>query len=327
MASIRQRADKWQARVTRKGFPAVVQSFATRSEATRWARQTEAAMDQGAFRQVGASDSLTLRELLERYAVEVSPRKRGGRDEVIRIRAMQRAKMAGYSLAHLSPSVVASFRDERLLHVRSGAVIRDLSMLSSVINHARREWGLNVENPCDRVKKPATPEGRSRVLNDDERTRLICALEPTGRRSPFMQPLVRLALAKAMRRGELLALRWDHIDMIQQVAFLPTTKNGRSRYVPLSLEAVAILNRLPIGGEGPVFPISACATEAAFRRACKRAGILDFRFHDLRHTATTLLASRLPNVIELAAVTGHRSLQMLKRYYHPDPKAIALRLG
>ncbi|WP_342132107.1 hypothetical protein [Hydrogenophaga sp. OTU3427] len=95
MASIRQRADKWQARVTRKGFPAVVQSFATRSEAIRWARQTEAAMDQGAFRQVGASDGMTLRELLERYAVEVSPRKRGSRDEVIRIRAMQRTKMAG----------------------------------------------------------------------------------------------------------------------------------------------------------------------------------------------------------------------------------------
>lgn len=327
MASIRQRADKWQARVTRKGYPAEVRSFATRGEAARWAKQTEAAMDLGVHRHHGPDSEVTLRDLLERYALQVSPSKRGYRDEVIRIRAMQRSKMAGFSLANLSPSVVAAFRDERLQRVKAGAVIRDLSLLSSVINHARREWGLAVENPCERVKKPATPEGRSRILDAAERVRLLDALEPLGRRSPLLLPLVKLALATAMRRGELLGLEWAHISLERQVAFLPTTKNGRSRHVPLSREALAVLSALPrTEGVAKVFPVSACAAEAAFKRACERAGLEDFRFHDLRHSATTALADKLPNIMDLAAVTGHRSLRMLQRYYHPDASDLARKL-
>lgn len=327
MASIRQRADKWQARITRKGYPAEVRTFATRTEAIRWARQVEASMDAGKHQTLGKPDQTTLKDLLQRYAAEVSPTKRGAHDEVIRIRALQRSKMAGYSLAHLSPAVIAAFRDERLQSVRAGAVIRDLALLSSAINHARREWGLNTENPCERVRKPPTPKGRSRTLDQEEMERLLNALTPTGRRNPWLQPLVRLALATAMRRGELLALTWGHVDLHRKVAFLPMTKNGSSRHVPLSPEAVTLLAALPRTDKLHVFPVSACTVSAAFDRACKRAGIDDLRFHDLRHSATTELAKKLPNVIELAAVTGHQTLQMLKRYYHPSPEELALKLG
>ncbi len=111
-----------------------------------------------------------------------------------------------------------------------------------------------------------------------------------------------------------------------QVAVLQTTKNGERRVVPLSLRAVATFAGLPRCGDR-VFPMSACAVSAAFERAAERACLVDLHFHDLRHTAITQMADKLPNVIELAAVSGHKSLNMLQRYYHPSPQALALKLG
>jgi integrase len=142
-----------------------------------------------------------------------------------------------------------------------------------------------------------------------------------------MLPLVKLALETAMRRGELLALEWRNIDLIRQTAYLPTSKSGKPRTVPLSSRAVALLAALPAADLSVVFPISAQTMEAAFKRARLRANVPNFRFHDLRHTATSRMADKLPNVIELAAVTGHQTIQMLKRYYHPNPEALAKKLG
>lgn len=284
-------------------------------------------MDGGSYRSRCDADKMLLSEALLRYAKEVSPSKRGGIEEVIRLNALKRTKMAAYSMAKLSPAIVAGFRDDRLKMVGAGAVIRDLSLLSSVINHARREWGVTVNNPCLLVKKPPTPAGRTRVLSAEEERRLLAAVTPTGRRNPEMLPLVQLALQTAMRRGELLALRWEHVNLEARTAYLPTSKNGWPRLVPLSSAAVAVLASLCRRSEGSVFSIAAQTTAAAFTRATTRACIKGLRFHDLRHTATSRMADKLPNVIELAAVTGHRSLQMLKRYYHPSAEALAKKLG
>lgn len=327
MASIRERSGKWQARVRRKGYPAEVKSFATRTEAQKWARHMETSMDAGGYRSRGDVDEMLLSDVLQRYSDEISPSKRGHLDEVIRIKALKRSKMAAFSLEKLTPTVVASFRDERLRRVKAGAVIRDLSLLSSVINHARREWGASIDNPCLLVKKPAAPAGRTRVLTDNEEKRLLGAAAPLGRRNPDLLPLVQLALLTAMRRGELLALQWKHIDLAAQTAYLPTSKNGQPRKVPLSGAAVAVLASLPCRDSESVFSISAQTLAAAFKRATRRASIAGLRFHDLRHTATSRMANKLPNVIELAAVTGHQSLQMLKRYYHPSAEALARKLG
>lgn len=327
MASIRERSGTWQARVRREGYPVEVKSFGTRSEALKWARHMETSMDAGSYRSRSEADKALLGELLQRYADEVSPTKRGYLDELIRIKALKRAKLAAFALEKLTPMLVASFRDERLRSVKAGAVIRDLSLLSSVINHARREWGASIDNPCLLVKKPPCPAGRTRVLSTDEEKRLLAAVAPVGRRNPEMLQLVQLALHTAMRRGELLALEWKHIDLNAQTAYLPMSKNGQPRTVPLSRAAVAALALVPMKDGGPVFSISAQTLAAAFKRATVRASVERFRFHDLRHTATSRMADKLPNVIELAAVTGHQSLQMLKRYYHPNAEALAKKLG
>ena len=142
-----------------------------------------------------------------------------------------------------------------------------------------------------------------------------------------MLPLVKLALETAMRRSELLGLRWEHIDLGRRTIFLQLTKNGTSRTVPLSTHAIQILTQMPRNLDGVVFPVTPEVVSQAFNRARKQAGIKDIRFHDLRHMAITRLAEKLPNLIELSAVSGHKSLAMLKRYYHPNPEQLAEKLG
>lgn len=327
MASIRQRSGVWQARVRRKGFPEEVASFASKVEAQMWARRIESTMDQGTHQDVSKAKDLLLTDILQRYMLEVTPSKRGAKRETEGILFMQRQKIAAYGMAQLTPAVVASYRDERLKTVAAGTIIRELSILSGIITHARKEWGLPTANPCALVRKPPTPQGRTRLLTSEEEVQLLEELKPISRRSPWMVPLVMLALETAMRRGELLSMRWENVNLSGQTVLLPLTKNGSARVVPLSKKAVAVLSQLPRPDDGSVFPISHMTMQNCFVHACKRADITNLRFHDLRHTATTRLAEKLPNVIELASVTGHQTIQMLKRYYHPKAEMLALKLG
>lgn len=327
MASFRYRSNRWQARVRRKGYPDEVKSFITRQDAEKWARSIETDIDKGQFVNTTEAQHTTLGDLIERYLVEVTPSMKGATEDTIRLKAIMRKPIAKWSMLNLSAARVAAYRDERLKEVSAGTVIRELAYLSAIINHARREWGINVPNPVQMVRKPQSPQSRGRVLIDDEIANLLQALEPVGRRSHWIKPIVELALASAMRRGELLALRWEYVDLDARTAFLPDTKNGDTRTVPLSSSAVKVLGALPRHISGVVFPVKAVTLNAAFKRGLNRAGLTDIRFHDLRRTAITRMAEKLPNVIELAAVSGHKSLMVLKRYYHPKPQDLALKLG
>ena len=273
------------------------------------------------------AESTTLGDLLRRYREVVTPMKRGKAEESFRLLALERRRIARLSLNNVTPQVIADFRDERLLECCASTVIRDLAVLSSIFNHGQREWGLGVANPVASVRKPCAPPGRDRVLTADEERRLLSHALPEGRRNPLLHPLIVVALESAMRRGELLGLTWADVHLDRSVVRLPLTKNGTTRWVPLSSRAVAAMSGLERNAHCRPFPISVAALDKMFGRLCRRATVEDFRFHDLRHTATTRLAERLPNVIELAAVTGHRSIQMLKRYYHPTAEALAAKLG
>ena len=327
MASFRQHGSGWQVRIRRQGYPDHTKSFETKVDAEKWARALESEIDKGQFVNVREAQRTTLGDVIARYLAEVTPTMKGAAEDTIRLKAMMRRPIARWSMANLSAARIATFRDERLKEVSSGTVIRELAYLSAIINHARREWGINVPNPVQMVRKPPSPQARARVLTNEEIARLLQALEPSGRRSHWTKPIVQLALATAMRRGELLSVRWENIDLIGRTAFLSDTKNGDSRTVPLSTEAVQVLAGLPRHITGVVFPLKAFTLDAAFKRGVRRAGLEGVRFHDLRRTAITRMAEKLPNVIELAAVSGHKSLMVLKRYYRPSAAELAQKLG
>jgi len=328
MASIRNREGKWQARITRQGHSPISKSFLSRQDAERWARQVEADIDRGSYINIALAERTLFKEIIERYVTEITLKSRSMREESYRQRAMGRSWFGNLTMIQLTPEKLAQYRDERLNKVSAGAVIRELATISSIINHSRREWGINMTNPVPFVKKPPSPQGRNRTLSNEELERLYKACTPRVKDGNiWVLPLVKFALASAMRRGEILGLHWYEVDFQKRTAHIPLTKNGTSRTVPLSSEAISILKGLPRNLDGRVFPINGPNLSATFDKARRIAKLDNFHFHDLRHMAITRMAEKLPNVIELSAVSGHKSLAMLKRYYHPNPEVLAEKLG
>lgn len=336
MASFRKRAGRWQARVTRKGMPTAVKTFDGKADAEKWARAVSRELDLGSYIPRTEAEDTTLAQLVERYLADVVPKFRGAHTEKVRLATLTN-QLGRLKLTAITSSAVARYRDARMQRASGSTVLRELQTLSAMLGHARREWGIPIPNAVTGVRKPQPNRARDRRLDAEEERRLMDALAYKGRRANgewgkgarnhWVKPLVQLALATAMRRGELLSLEWRNVDLTRRTALLPITKNGDSRSVPLSTTAVAVLAELPRSMTGRVFPISAEALKCAWVRACASAEITDLHFHDLRHEAISRMAERLPNVIELARVTGHRDLKMLARYYHPRVEDLARKLG
>ena len=324
MASIRSRNNKWQARIIRKGHPIIAKTFLIREDAQKWARSIEIEIDRGTFINTDFAQKTLFKEILQKYLTDEAPKMRGADNQIIRVKKLMKHPIAMVNMAQLSPKHIADYRDERLRVIKPNTIIRELAVLSSIINHARREWGLNISNPVILIKKPSSTPGRNRILNNEELNRLLIELEKI---SPWYKPLTEFALETAMRRGELLTLLWTNINFDKSVAFLPHTKNGDSRYVPLSNKAVRILRSLPRDIEGRVFPLKEGTVSTLFLRATRRANVEDFHFHDLRHMAITRLASIFTNPLEVATISGHKSLSMLKRYTHLKAEDLVKKLG
>ena len=322
MASITKRNGKYQVRVRSKDTPTQCKSFSIKSDALKWARDTEQAAERGQL----LDADCTLMELLDRYEREISRKKRGYNVERYRLQTLRASSIAQMNVSKLKPFHVASYRDTRLRVVSSGSVKRELVVLSHAISVAMMDWGYNLpSNPCQRVRKPAEGKARDRRLQDDEFNRLLDACRCSD--NSYLTPLVELAIESGMRRGELLSIRWEDVYIDIRTIHLPITKNGNSRDVPLSNRAKNILSELPKGRSGVVFPIHFEAFKGLWKRACKRASIEDLHFHDLRHEATTRFFEKGLNVMEVAAITGHKDLRMLQRYTHLRATEIAKRLS
>lgn len=357
MATLRQRDSGWQAIIRRKGYPVQSRVFPRKVDAETWAREIEAQMDRGSFVSRREAESTTLREVLERYSREVTPKKRGADQEKYRIRALLETNMARRTLAAVRGVEVARYRDDELARgLAPSTIMKALALLSHLFEVARKEWGIEVDNPVQKITKPKVDNARERRLSIDEERYLLAALDDPGdavkaekgdRRNEWTPRIARFAIETAMRQGEILALDWRYVDLEKRTAHLPETKNGSIRTVPLSSIAVAIIKgegNVSKLRRGKVFPTTASALKQSFARAvsrgrrlylaeCKMAGrepesgfLEDLTFHDLRHEATSRLAERL-QMHELMRVTGHKDTRMLARYYHPRAEDLARKLG
>jgi len=323
---------QWQAQVRKKCHPLQTKTFDTRAAAETWVRVIEYEMDQGLFVSRAEAESTTLKELLERYLAEVTPLKKGAGPETARIRALLRHPLSQRIVGSIRGVDIARYRNERLNKVCSGTAKRDLVILSHLFEVARKEWGIYVLNPVRDIKPPPHSNARERRLQpgedgvESEETRLLKACREA--RNPHLLPIVRLALETAMRQGELVSLRWENIDLNRRIAHLPDTKNGESRTVPLSTTAIKVLRALPRSINGQVFlGLTTEAVKRAYIRAIRRTDIKNLRFHDLRHEATTRLFEKGLNIMEVASITGHKDLRMLRRYTYLKAEDLARKLG
>ena len=327
MATLEKRGDFWRVKIRRKGFPIQTRSFDTKSLAERWGRDVESEMSRGIFVDRTEAEKNTLRDILSRYLKEVTPTKRGASAEQSRLNALRDRPISEIKMAALSGTHIAKYRDARLKEVAPATVNKELNLIAHAVETARREWGIHLpENPVRLVRRPTPARPRDRRLVGDEETRLRTACR--NARNPFLLPIVKLALETAMRQGEIVGLDWKHINLKKRVAFLPETKNGESRGVPLSSTAIKAIKKRPLPINGKLFPgVTTEAVKRAFIRACGRAEVKNFHFHDLRHEATSRLFEKGLNPIEVASITGHKTLQMLKRYTHLRAEDLAKKLG
>lgn len=326
MATIQKRgAWQWQAKVRKKGITAS-KTFETKSEAEDWAAVIESEIVRGVYVDRSLAERTTFREVIERYIKEEAPRHKGSQSEVLRLQRFLRDEsgLADRSMAILRVSDFEKYRDRRSEKIKPGSIKRELGLLQIVIEYVRRDIGLT-ENPVKDVKRPRVNDQRDIRLQPGDEEKLIEAIEEG--RNPWAKAAVILAIETAMRRGELLELRWEHVDLEKSVAHLPETKNGFKRDVPLSPRAKALLKELPHSIAGRVLPLSPNALKKCFERARVKAGIEHVNFHDLRHEATSRLFEAGWNIMEVAAVTGHRDLQSLKRYTQLRAEDLAKKLA
>ncbi len=318
---------RYRAQIVLKGHPRVSETFSTRREAKRWAERTTEAMRQRRFEPGSESEQRTLGDLVQRYIEEKLPHLAGQQHTRRKLEWWAGQLGQDTRLCQITPASIASARDRLAAgNGLSGKVLspstvrRYLTVLGSAMNAATKEWFWMDDNPCSKVIRPTEPRGRVRYLDDDERPRLLAACKESP--TQLLYPLVVMALCTGARRGELLRLAWQDVDLERGFAVIHHSKNGDRRALAITGLAAEVLeewSQVRRLGCDLVFPGrrgKATFPQRAWKAALEAAGIEDFRFHDLRHTFASYLAMSGATLAELAEALGHKTLAMVKRYAH-----------
>lgn len=269
------------------------------------------------------TNDMVVREALNRYYTNVSILKKGMEQERYRIEQIGRSFLGSKIARQVTSVDIATYRDQRLSDINprtkkplaASTVRLEMSLLSNFFDIGRIEWGICDANPVSNVRKPKAPPGRDRRLTPREERQILRYAHQHVNMDLYS--IVVLALETAMRQGEILKLRWEHINLKTRVAHLPETKNGTKRDVPLSLKARDALIRMGVKNQGRVFSYTAEGLKSTWRFMLLKLGIVDLHFHDTRHEAISrLFELGTLDMMEIAAISGHKSLAMLKRYTH-----------
>ena len=323
MATISKRPNgKWQAQVRTNGT-SVSKTFVARRDALSWARSIETRAERCDLpNNIERLKSTTFDDVLVRYLGEVVSRKQAGQNESCMLESVRRddANLCATRLDRLTTNQFSEWRDVRLLRMKPASVCRYLGVMQHALDIAMQDWEMPLSaNPVRQVRRPVARNRRERRITPEERAALFKAAERY--RNPLMKPLIALALETGMRRGELLAVRWADVDANLCVIRLRTSKNGHARTIPLSPNAIRLLDQLrndrsSHGVNDHVFPIKGNAVQLAWGRIIDRADISDLRFHDCRHEAISSFFERGFSLPEVALISGHRDTRMLLRYTH-----------
>lgn len=330
----------WKAVIRKIGWPTTAKTFRTKRDAEDWARRTEDEMVRGVYLSRAPSEKLTVSAALTRYLAEVSATKKTTtqRSESFSAKHLD-AFFGKYSMAAVSAELVAKYRDERLAAGKSNNTVRlELAMLGHLFRIAIQEWGIGLTfNPVASIRKPSPGVGRDRRLSNQEQLCLFNAADAHS--NPMLGWIVRLAVETGMRSSEITGLLRSQVDLARRVVTLRDTKNGSSRVVPLTRAATVVFQAAL---DNPIRPID---TELVFfgepGRDGKRKpyvfqklwaglvrelGMADLHFHDLRHEAVSRLVEAGLSDQEVASISGHKSMQMLKRYTHLRAEDLVQRL-
>ncbi len=227
-------------------------------------------------------------------------------------------------LAQIRKTDIQKYVTKRCAQVRAATVRKELNVICHILN-----WAVEQEivpfNPATqgkKIKAPRPPAGRVRYLQPTELHAVLDA-------SPeWLRPIIGIAASTGMRRSEILGLRWLDVDLTNRRILLPQSKNGEGRIIYLNKSALAVIRSLPFGSAtrstDRLFPgVNPDWLRQSFTKVCRKLGIEDFRFHDLRHTAASWLRMQGADIHTVAQILGHKDLRMAQRYQHLSPVFLA----
>jgi integrase len=333
VASFKKTATGWRADIFKNGIRRS-KTFRAKRDAVAWSNQVEHEIESGNHLPGNAPANASMHELLKRYRDDVSPKKRGARWEITRLNQMMRDPvLANVKLSDVGPRHFAAWRDQRLKEVSGSTVNREFNLLTHACKLAWREWQWLNSHPMAGVSRPRENRPRDRVISDTE----VLAYTRTSGYSFQTDPatiqsrvgaMFLFACETAMRGGEICKMKPEDIDFENRVVYIPETKSGVPRWVPLSSTAVKILNHVLdyTKGKPSVFAVTSQQRDVMSRKIRNKAGLEGVNFHDTRRTALTRLAKRF-GPMELAKISGHQDLKILQSvYYAPAPADLAGKL-
>ncbi len=338
----------YRVRVRIKGLPEQQKSFKRLTDAKLWAQQTEAAIRRGDVQNViKTAKGKTLADVIARYKREILPHKAPTTQRAAETYLGHWERVLGaYALSYITPDTIAAEiealsaagdtrrkldEDEKPNRPKSRKTLKHYRDTLAVLFKNAKAWGWTAQNPMDGVNAiTKIRDERTRFLTDEERAKLLEACQASD--NAHLYPVVVFALSTGARKSEILKLTLADVDLSRSVAILRDTKNGDTRSVPVAshlrdvlteqkAKATALYDALP---KRPatrwLFPRAdgqeAIDIRTAWETARDKAGLVDFRFHDLRHSTASYLAMKGASLVEIAEVLGHRTLQMVRRYAH-----------
>ena len=319
MATIRKRGKRWQAQIRLADHPPMSKSFGTKRAAESWARNAE-------YQLINGQDErrptvTTLRDILERYKDTVIALKISKSIETGIVDRFLQEDIANLHLHNVTREAACAYRDLRLAKVKASTLVREIGILRHCWDVASNEWGVAPEpNPFSKMRMPRIGGRRERRLRAGEFDLIVDAARQ--QRNNYVLPTIIFALETALRGKEILALEWSDFDSENGTVRVRNSKNGHSRVVPLTPQAMRVIMDLPTDLSASVFPITDSTLKQAWRRMMRKTHIVDLHFHDLRHEAISRFIEAGLTIPEVSQISGHRDSRSLLRYAHPTPEQI-----
>lgn len=324
MATVRKRGDRWRVEVYRDG-KRKSKTCSTKTEAILWGAEEEKKLELIAN---GMQPETMFSDVIKRYLNEVTPTKRGEKHEFNRLTRFLRHPITDKYISDVTRQDLELWIKERLGTVKGESVRRELSTIGHIFKVAVERWGYIQNSPMVGLQQPQASKPRTQRFTQEDIDEIIkisgyneslkTAKARTGAAMLF-------AVETAMRAGEICNLTWNNVNLEKRTVFLPITKNGSSRTVPLTKAAVKILERLrdEIEQGDTCFQVKSNILDATFRKLKKTVNREYLHFHDTRREALTRLAKKV-DVMTLAKISGHKDIRILQNvYYAPNMEEVA----
>ena len=326
MSTISKYRDKFKVSIRRKFHKPIYKTFSRYDDAKSWASDSERKLEKGFYEDLTEANKTSLADVLEKYGKEKIPEKKSQDTPLYMIKKISRHTIGKLTLTNLTTFRLIKYRDEIASIRTKSTANKYITLISVALKTAINEWGIYLpKNPAYHVPRLEEKKKITRILVNGEYDRLLP--HASSSKLYFLKAMIIVAYESGARRGELIKLLDRNVNWQKSTALLLDTKTNVDREIALSPKAVEALKSVPPTISGQFFPVKSKEQFRFYWNQCKKkAGIVDLKFHALRHTFVTLKLEEGWSIAEISAQTGHADLKSLQTYQHIRPKHLVKKL-